>query len=391
MDYKVAIDTLIGGRTENQDFAAKKDTKFGLLIIVCDGVGGSSGGAIASQIATRIILDEFDAIKEKGDSSFILGAAIQKANTIIYQRSLKESNLRGMGTTVAALLLTPSEALIAHVGDSRIYHIRNGKLVFKTKDHSIVQNMVDRGELQEERARFHPDSNQITRALGVRDKVMIDISSTQYEKGDYFLLTSDGIHGEIDQDDLLSIVKKRKDANAIVSEVLAVCDQNGRASKLGEHDNLTIGVVEITSSSTRIIGRGNVINILVLTLSVIVLCILIYLHFTVSPQKEKEVTTNTMVQKEKVQKMYNMLEDHIILCGEVLKTRPNNSEIKGFSDELKNIQGKYFEKICPQGNCREIDSLTNEWMDISSTFETLEKDIFPKIYTEHEQTTANHK
>lgn len=247
MDHKIDkyIASDIGGRAENQDFAAHKETKLGRLFLVCDGMGGTKGGAIASELAVDVILTYFDRVTGFEEPLECLRAAITQANKVIFEKSISNSDLRGMGTTVAALLIREHQKKFytSHVGDSRVYHIRHGRLRFRTKDHSVVQGKVDRGEISEKEARFDPHSNQITRALGVKDSVEIDQSTFEYTPLDVFLLTSDGIHGEIDESEILKIVSSGKNATNLAENIKVTCMTNGAVSKAGKHDNLTIVAV----------------------------------------------------------------------------------------------------------------------------------------------------
>lgn len=243
--FDIRIGTDIGGRVENQDFAAKKETKLGSLIIVCDGMGGTKGGAIASELAVDVILKYFEKVTGSEEPLEVLRMAITQANKVIFDKGMANNDLRGMGTTVAVLLLRPEQKkyYVSHVGDSRVYQIRSGRLRFRTKDHSVVQGKVDRGEIKDKDARFDPNANQITKALGVRDIVEIDQNVFDYLPGDVFLLTSDGIHGEIDESELLKIVKSYKASIQITETIKNHCMVEGAKSKGGKHDNLTIATI----------------------------------------------------------------------------------------------------------------------------------------------------
>src|ERR1035437_3375359 len=125
----------IGGRTENQDFYGSAQTKFGELIIVSDGMGGHNGGRHAAEIAVQIIIEEVTKTNDVNMAK-VLQEAILKANEVIWQESNTNASLKGMGSTVVALLITPEKAICCHVGDSRIYQIRKGKVLYRTSDHS---------------------------------------------------------------------------------------------------------------------------------------------------------------------------------------------------------------------------------------------------------------
>lgn len=255
----ISIDSNIGGRPENQDYALRLETPIGQLLLVCDGMGGNKGGAVASELASRVIRREFEQLKGTENPLETMNNAIQKANKVLFDRSKSDTALRGMGTTVAMLLIAPGayQAYSSHVGDSRIYQIRKGKRTFKSKDHSVVQEMVDRGELKEKESRHHPDSNQITRALGVKETVVVEQNILHSKPWDVFLITSDGIHGEIDESDFLKKVAHGKNSASITQDLIQTCYANGQKSKAGRHDNLTVVTAVLLPANPKVFNRAN--------------------------------------------------------------------------------------------------------------------------------------
>ena len=180
--------TRIGGRTENQDSFGYSETKHGLLIVVCDGMGGAKGGKSASQLAVNTIIHEVENSELKSKTE-ILVQAIAKANEIVYRTSHARKDLAGMGTTAVALLIDDEKATAAHIGDSRIYQIRGQRKVFRTFDHSMVFELVKRGTISEEQARLSAESNVILRAIGTKPEIDIEVNhDLPYLKGDRFLL-----------------------------------------------------------------------------------------------------------------------------------------------------------------------------------------------------------
>ena len=257
-NLSIAIDSQIGGRKDNQDYAAQSETPFGQIVIVCDGVGGSKGGGVASQLAAKIVINELKKADPKSDPVVELNKSISTANKIIYSRSLKETELRGMATTLVAVIIAEKKAIIAHVGDSRVYLIRNGKIRFQTTDHSKVQELVDEGHLSKEEARRHPNANQITRAIGIKSSVSVDVNIQSYNRGDLILLTTDGIHGELSERNFLNIINKGKGPSEIVNNLLLDSNQAGAVNKGGKHDNLTVATIGIGN-----IGKsGSIIRVL---------------------------------------------------------------------------------------------------------------------------------
>jgi len=255
---QVKLQTHIGGRKENQDCASALDTKLGKVILVCDGMGGAKGGAVASELAIKVIKDAFDSADDKQDPKIILRRAIENANIEIFSQSQNNENLRGMGTTLAGVLVNKNMAIVFHVGDSRVYLVRGNKIVYKTVDHSFVSEQLAAGLISEKEAMFHPRGNEITRALGIKKTVDFEVKEIGYKKGDKFILSSDGIHGEIIEEDLLDIIKSNTDLEQVASRIIKQADIHGRKRKNGKHDNMTIAIGEtLVSSKTKIVGPIN--------------------------------------------------------------------------------------------------------------------------------------
>jgi serine/threonine protein phosphatase PrpC len=248
MKTNLYIQSKTGGRLENQDFYSSIQTQYGELIVVCDGMGGHNGGKHAAETAVKIILEE---VSKSEDTNPVnaLHAAISKANTAIWDESQEDRSLKGMGTTVVALLLTSDKAICAHVGDSRIYQLRKGKILYRTFDHSHVFEMVKAGLITEEQARLSEKSNIITRALGIQSTVEIEITDNlSYQKGDRFLLCTDGIWGAVPEIELVEMVSHKSDIKTVVIQLVDKIDAIGFASG-GRHDNLTAALIDIKNES----------------------------------------------------------------------------------------------------------------------------------------------
>jgi serine/threonine protein phosphatase PrpC len=251
------IQSLIGGRAENQDFYGSAQTQYGELIVVCDGMGGHNGGRHAAEVAVQTILDDVSKNEDKNPVS-ALKSAIEKANRVICEESQTNRSLKGMGTTIVALLLTPENAISCHVGDSRIYQVRNGEILFRTFDHSHVFEMVKAGLITEEQARLSEKSNIITRALGIRPTVEIDITDNlSYQKDDRFLLCTDGICGAIPESELVNLITSKGNVETVVSNLVTNVDAIGVA-KGNKHDNLTAALIEIDSENKT--GKNEIKN-----------------------------------------------------------------------------------------------------------------------------------
>lgn len=238
----------IGGRQENQDFTSAKETKFGFLSVVCDGMGGAKGGSYASQLATQIVIDDVTNSASE-DPRNALHNAVQRANFEVFRVSINDSNYKGMGTTITVLLLTQEKAYICHVGDSRIYQFRKGQKIYRTYDHSVVFRMLKEGILKtEEQARNHSRSNELSRVLGIQPFVDIEIAEVAYQKDDIFLLCTDGICGELTDEQIENIVKQNCTVDNLANTLIKTVNQTCFA-KGGGHDNLTVSVVQTKANS----------------------------------------------------------------------------------------------------------------------------------------------
>ena len=198
-------------RSSNQDaFFAGELENGAVFAIVCDGMGGANGGNVASETAVKVISDYILRSYRKEMDGFkverMLKNAVKSANIDIYEAAEKDALLSGMGTTVVAALIRENELSIAHIGDSRAY-FANEELVQLTRDHSIVQSLLEAGEITPEDARVHPEKNVITRALGVEKDIIVDTNTFSFEKENILLLCTDGLTGYAEPDAILNILK----------------------------------------------------------------------------------------------------------------------------------------------------------------------------------------
>lgn len=244
----IYFESRTGGRTENQDFYGTAQTHYGELIVVCDGVGGHNGGRHAAEMAVKIIIEEVSK-SDESNSANALHTAITKANAAIWKESHANINLKGMGTTVAVLLIASDKAICCHVGDSRIYQLRKGKILYRTFDHSHVFELVKAGLITEEQARLSEKSNIITRGLGIQSTVDVDINDNlNYQKGDRFLLCTDGIWGAVPENELVEMVGQKSKIKTVINQLVDKIDAIGFASG-GRHDNLTAALVEMDTEN----------------------------------------------------------------------------------------------------------------------------------------------
>lgn len=249
-DYLIGFaESRIGGRSENQDSYGCTETPYGFIVTVCDGMGGGPGGKTASSIAVQeIISGVLEGKKEEARANIVI-KAIRRANLAIIEAGNENPALKGMGSTCTVLLINQDSAIVAHVGDSRVYQLRGKSKVFRTFDHSMVFELVKQKVITEEQARLSAQSNVITRALGIKQDIEVDIKELPYDAGDRFLLCTDGIHGAVAETQLIEMVSDRKHALGIVTdEIATTIDGKGRSDG-GGHDNLTLAIVETKINS----------------------------------------------------------------------------------------------------------------------------------------------
>ena len=219
-------------RTMNQDtFRIEELDRNTVLAAVCDGMGGAKSGNIASRLAIDVFTDEVLRSYKPGmtqeQTEQLLKNALKLANFTVYDQARQFEEFAGMGTTLVAALLCGKTATIINVGDSRCYHITRSDIRRITVDHSLVQLMVDRGELTEEEARVYPGRNYITRAVGTEPTVESDIFAIGVERGDALLLSSDGLHNEVgDQEILFEVVHGVNNDNCC-QRLLEIADMRG--------------------------------------------------------------------------------------------------------------------------------------------------------------------
>ena len=195
-------------RSQNQDtYKTEQLDKNTLLCVVCDGMGGAKSGNVASQMAAEVFVQEIQRSWMTGMSkertSQIMQAAVRQANTTVFEQSRQFEEFQGMGTTLVAALIQGKLATVVNVGDSRAYKVDRDGIRQITKDHSMVQLMVDRGELTPEMAKTYPGKNLITRAVGTESTVVTDVFQLEVEKDDCLLLCSDGMSNMMDDQEIL--------------------------------------------------------------------------------------------------------------------------------------------------------------------------------------------
>lgn len=216
------------------------------LYIVCDGVGGQNAGEVASKMAVDLINSHFDkAIDDdepfvgEYDESFLeptnrLASAIRLANHVVYESARSNAALNGMGSTVVAITRSRNKLCIAHVGDSRLYLLRQGTISQLTDDHSLVMEQLKRGLITEEQAKTSNVKNVITRALGAMEEVDVDLEEIELEQGDKLLMCSDGLSNMVDDDTMLKVVETELETQEACRSLVKLANENGGK------DNITV-------------------------------------------------------------------------------------------------------------------------------------------------------
>ena len=224
-------------RADNQDaYFAGRISDSTVFAVVCDGMGGANAGSVASENAVRhiseYIIKSYRNDMSAGELETLVRNAVISANIELYDMSVNDPSLSGMGTTAVIALVKEDVAVIANVGDSRIYLV-NEEIRQLTRDHSVVQSLVESGKITPEDAKVHPRKNVITRAVGAEENVTPDSAVIKLSDGDSLLLCTDGLSNYLDDGDILNIFK-----NTDISAVPAVLAN--RANSNGGGDNITV-------------------------------------------------------------------------------------------------------------------------------------------------------
>lgn len=238
-------------RENNEDFCIAKKVGDYTVLILADGMGGHNGGETASRKATETIFSFMEEnLKEKllpGQIMLLLSDALEKANSEIFNLSRENTLLSGMGTTAEVCIITKGKAYIAHIGDSRVYKISDKSAIKKlTKDHSLVEYMIENGTLTPEEASFHPQKNVITRALGISAEIDADIFFEKLGKNDSLILCSDGLSNMVGEDTILNVMSSSASAEEIAKALVRL------ANDAGGSDNITAIVLTPDSKEENI-------------------------------------------------------------------------------------------------------------------------------------------
>ena len=231
---KFAVRTDIGKRVHNEDsFLLSEKSKFPMLFAVADGMGGHAAGAVASSLAVEQLFTLDEKVEPERELE-MLRNAIEHANLGIYRAAEKDRTLRGMGTTLVAALLMGNGYIAANVGDSRMYQYHDKTLEPVTTDHSLVEQLVLAGAITKEEARVHPQRNIITRAMGVSPVVDVDLFERVWCAGDILVLCSDGLHGSVEEEDMISVLSSARTLESMCELLIQLALDNGGT------DNITV-------------------------------------------------------------------------------------------------------------------------------------------------------
>ena len=230
-------------RKENQDHAEAVSLRAprAAILLVCDGMGGANSGALASAIAAAAYLERLKSLLHGSKKNAVIAPlwmrdACAAANEAVYSRACSEPSNAGMGTTLVSAVVVGHRAEILNVGDSRAYLIRGKTLQQITRDHSVVAELVERGELTPEQALHHPNRNLITRAVGVEERVESDLFSLRLRRGDRLLLCSDGLSNTLSEEELLQLSSTGQSTKKICHALMR------RALEKGARDNVSAAI-----------------------------------------------------------------------------------------------------------------------------------------------------
>ena len=231
-------------RPQNQDaYQVEQLDRSTLLCIVCDGMGGAKSGNVASSLAVDVFVQEikrtWKADMDQEEVDQMLRGAVKLANFTVYDQAMQFEEFSGMGTTLVAAMIRGKEVTLVNVGDSRAYCVTRSGIAQLTKDHSLVQMMVDRGDLKPEQARTYPGKNFITRAIGTEPVVDCDLFHHKVERGDCLLLCSDGLSNMMDDQEILFEVVHGYNKQYCCQRLLDI------AKNRGGPDNITSVLISI--------------------------------------------------------------------------------------------------------------------------------------------------
>ena len=241
MQTSVAMTDIGRRRKVNQDYVFASDRPVGNLpnlYIVADGMGGHKAGDLASSYGVRMIVEAAERCMDVRPA-LILQKAVRYANYQLLQKSRESEDYYGMGTTLVALCVCGYEALAVNIGDSRLYEVTQEGIRQISEDHSLVAELVRKGELSPQEARNHPDKNIITRALGIQEEAEIDLFPFHVDPGNRYLLCSDGLSNMVEDTELCRLIQGDENLYDVGCRLILEANRNGGI------DNIAVVLVEI--------------------------------------------------------------------------------------------------------------------------------------------------
>lgn len=255
--FTMACQTDVGRMRDHNEDVVLVDDRTGLAILA-DGMGGYNAGEVAARMAVDVIaegaaqsfaaqragetLDKVDPATGLSRAGLMLRDQVLRANEAIFESALNDPECEGMGTTVVGVFMAGRRLVVAHVGDSRCYRLRNGTLTVLTRDHSLLQEQIDCGEWREEDARNFPRKNLVTRALGAERYVQVDLAEHFVEPDDLYLLSSDGLTDMLDATQLTRLLRENDGSlEQKVAKLIRV------ANDLGGRDNISVALIAVTA------------------------------------------------------------------------------------------------------------------------------------------------
>lgn len=209
-----------------------------ISFIIADGMGGHNSGEIASKMAVDIISNHVlqlpGLLAKEENITAIIEQMMMKANAEVYLVSQEQESTHGMGTTLIITIVYNRKIYVGHIGDSRVYLLRDGQLQRMTTDHSFIEELVRNGSLTREEAEKHPSKNILTRALGCSETIQVDVFSVDMKENDVYLMCTDGLTNTLDENEIKEIIENNKDLEFACNELIR------RANEKGGEDNITV-------------------------------------------------------------------------------------------------------------------------------------------------------
>lgn len=227
-------------RSHNEDNVGVYQKNGMIFALVADGMGGHQAGDVASLMTKNILEEEWEKVENfstPSEAEVWIKEAIEKVNEKLYRYAGENIECKGMGTTIVAAICTPQYVTIAHIGDSRCYLFNKSGYMKKTEDHSLVNELVRKGQITQDEAQNHPRKNVLLRALGTEETIKVDVNTIEWEAGDYLLLCSDGLSNKVSDEKMNEIIQKEMTLSEKVDVFIEL------ANELGGEDNITVALV----------------------------------------------------------------------------------------------------------------------------------------------------